>query len=103
MEPVNFHMPGYRVNEYLIVITPPEDLWQKIGRVKEEFSQKYKVPSAKYLKPHIALVNFLGLDMTEEKIIQRLQAIAMGLIPFKIELKDYGNYLCHTIFVYVLS
>jgi len=103
MEPVNFHMPGYRINEYLLVLTPPEDLWQKIGKTKEEFAEKYKVPSAKYLKPHIALVNFLTLDMMEEKIMQRLQSIAMGVAPFKIELKDYGSYPSHTIFVNVIS
>jgi 2'-5' RNA ligase len=103
MEPVNFHMPGYRINEYLLVLTPPEDLWQKIVKIKEEFGEKYKVSSAKYLKPHIALVNFMMLDMMEEKIVQRLQSIAMGVAPFKIELKDYGSYPSHTIFVNVIS
>ena len=103
MEPINFSMPGYRINEYLLVITPPEDLWQKIVRVKEEFAAKYKLPSARYLKPHIALVNFMTLDMMEEKIFQRLQTISMGLTPFKIELKDYGSYPSHSIFVNVVS
>lgn len=103
MEPVNFHMPGYRINEYLLVLTPPEDLWQKIVKIKGEFAEKYKMSSAKYLKPHIAMVNFLTLDMMEEKIIQRLQSIAMGIAPFKIELKDYGSYPSHTIYVNVIS
>jgi 2'-5' RNA ligase len=85
------------------VLTPPEDLWQKIVKVKEEFVDKYKVPSAKFLKPHIALVNFLTLDMMEEKILQRIQAIAMGIAPFKVELKDYGSYPSHTIYVNVIS
>ena len=103
MDPFNFHMPGYRINEYLLVLTPPEELWQKIVRVKEEFSQKYKALSAKYLRPHIALVNFLTLEMMEEKIIQRLQNIGMGIAPFKIELKDFGSYPSHTIFINVVS
>jgi 2'-5' RNA ligase len=103
MEPVNIQMPGYRINEYLLVLNPPQDLWQKIIRVKEEFSDKYKVSSAKYLRPHIALVNFLTLEMMEEKIVQRLQSIAMGIAPFKIELKDYGSYPSHTIFINVIS
>ena len=103
MEPVNFHMPGYRINEYLLVLAPPDDLWHKIVKVKEEFSEKYKVPSARLLKPHIALVNFLTLDMMEEKIVQRLQAIAMGIAPFKVELKDYGTFPSHTIYVNVIS
>ena len=103
MEPQNFHMPGYRVNEYMIVMRPPEELWQKIVRIKEEFSERFKVASAKYLKPHIALVNFHTFDMMEEKIVQRLQAISMGIAPFKIELRDYGSYPSHTIFINVIS
>jgi 2'-5' RNA ligase len=103
MEPVNIQMPGYRVNEYLVVLTPPEDLWQKIIKVKEEFSDKYKVSSARYLRPHIALVNFLTLEMMEEKIVQRLKSISMGIAPFKIEFKDYGSYPSHTIFINVIS
>jgi len=103
MEPVNFHMPGYRVNEYLLIIAPPEEVWQKITRVKEEFSEKYRMSLARYLKPHITLVNYLGLDMMEERIVQRLQAIAMGITPFKIELKDYGSFPSHTIFINVVS
>ncbi len=103
MEPVNFQMPGYRINEYLLVVVPPEDLWQKIVRIKQEFSEKYKLPSARYLKPHIALVNFLALDMMEEKIVHRIQSIAMGITPFKVELKDYSAYPSHTIYINVTS
>lgn len=103
MEPVNFNMPGYRINEYLLVLVPPEDLWQKILKVKEDFAEKYKVPASRYLKPHIALVNFLSLDMMEERIMQRLQTIAMGITPFKIELRDYSAYPSHTIFINVVS
>ena len=54
MEPVNFQMPGYRINEYLLVLKPQEELWQKILKVKEGFADKYQLPSARYLKPHIA-------------------------------------------------
>ena len=103
MEPINFQMPGYRINEYLVVLVPPDDLWQKIVKVKDEFAEKYKAGPARYLKPHIALVNFLTLDMMEEKIIQRLRTIAMGIAPFKIELKDYGSFPSHTIYVNVIS
>jgi 2'-5' RNA ligase len=103
MEPVNINMPGYGINEYMLVISPPEDLWQKITRVKEEFAEQYKAPVAKFTKPHIALVNFLTWSMMEEKILQRLQTIAMGMVPFKIELKDYGSYPSHTIIINVTS
>lgn len=103
MEPVNFHLPGYRINEYLLVIKPQEELWQKIIKLKQEFAGKYQMPMAKYLKPHIALVNFMVLDMMEEKVVNRLQTISMGIAPFNIELKDFGSYPSHTVFINVVS
>jgi 2'-5' RNA ligase len=103
MEPVNFHMPGYRVNEYLLVLNPPEDLWQKIMKIKEGFAEKYKNEIAKFTKPHITLTNWVSLELMEERMMQRLQNIAMGITPFKVELKDYGSFPSHTIFINVVS
>jgi 2'-5' RNA ligase len=103
MEPVNFHMPGYRINEYLLVLNPQEDLWQKIMKIKEGFAGKYKNEIAKFTKPHITLVNWVSLELVEERMMQRLQNIAMGITPFKVELKDYGSFPSHTIFINVVS
>jgi 2'-5' RNA ligase len=103
MEPVNLQMPGYRVNEYLLVLSPHQELWERIIKVKEEFSDKYKTSIARWSKPHITLVNFITWDMMEEKLLQRLQAIALGVTPFKVELKDYGSFPSHTIFINVTS
>lgn len=103
MEAVNFYMPGYKVDEYMVVLAPHQELWDRIKKVKEEFAEKYKAPNARFNRPHIALVNFLTLGMMEEKIVQRLQSIAMGMIPFKVELKDFGSYPSHTIFINVIS
>jgi 2'-5' RNA ligase len=103
MEPVHFHLTGYRINEYLLVLHPHEDLWQRIVGIKNEFASKYKAAIARHTKPHLTLVNFLSLEMMEEKIIQRVHAIAMGITPFKVELKDYGSFPSHTIFINVIS
>jgi 2'-5' RNA ligase len=96
-------MPGYRINEYLLVLNPPEDLWQKIMKIKESFAGKYKNEIAKFTKPHITLINWLSLELVEERMMQRLQNIAMGIAPFKVELKDYGSFPSHTIFINVVS
>src|SRR5450432_1565541 len=92
-------IPGYRYNEYLLVLSPHEELWNKIVKVKEEFSEKYKAPAARWGKPHITLINFIQFDMMEERIVNRLKTIAMGYTPFKVELKDYGSFPSHTIFI----
>src|SRR5258708_40101042 len=39
----------------------------------------------------------------EERIINRVKAIEMGFPPFKVELKDYGSFPSHTIYINVVS
>lgn len=96
-------IPGYRYNEYLLILNPHEDLRNKIIQVKKEFGEKYKAPIAFNTKPHIALVNFIQFDMMEERLVNNLKTIAMGYAPFKVELKDYGSYPSHTIYINIES
>ena len=96
-------IPGYRYNEYRLIINPHEDLRNKIIQVKKEFAEKYKAPIAIYSKPHITLVNFVQFDMMEERVVNSLKAIAMGHPPFKVELKDFGSYPSHTIYINIES
>ena len=101
MEKMNSSIPGYRVFEYVLVLSPHEELSNKISSIKKEFAEKFKTDQAKYGKSHIALVTFTNWGMMEERLLQRLQIIAMGITPFKIELKDYGSYPSHSIFINV--
>ena len=96
-------IPGYRVYEYLLVLNPHEELRNKITAVKTDFYNTYKAETAKWGKPHLTLVNFLQYEMFEERIINRLKLIAMGYHPIKIELKDYGSFPAHTIYINVTS
>lgn len=99
----NSSLPGYRINEYLLVLQPPEELWNRVMTIKEAFAETYKAPSATFSKPHIILASFAALGMMEEKIVHRLQVIAMGITPFKLELRNYGSFPTHTIFINVVS
>jgi 2'-5' RNA ligase len=96
-------LPGYRFYEYLLVLAPHEELRERIAKLKEEFSETYKAPAARGTKPHITLATFLTWGMMEEKILQRLQHISLGVRPFKVELKDYGSYPTHSIFINVTT
>jgi 2'-5' RNA ligase len=96
-------IPGYRIYEYLLVLNPHEELQNKIRQVKEEFSKTYKVSTAIIGKPHMTLVNFLQYEMMEERIVNRLKMIAMGFHPIKVELKDYGSFPSHTIYINITS
>ena len=96
-------IPGYRYNEYLLVLNPHQDLRNKIMQVKKKFSDKYKAPAALYSKPHITLVNFIQFEMMEERLINRLKIIASAYSEFKVELKDFGSFPSHTIFINIES
>jgi 2'-5' RNA ligase len=94
-------LPGYKLCEYLLVLQPHEDLWNKIMKVKEEFFKKYEAPSAQWGKPHITLLKFVQIKMMEERICNRLKMIAMAMPAFKVELKDFGSFPSHTIYINV--
>ena len=96
-------VPGYRVYEYLLVLNPHEGLRNKIVDVKTAFYEKYKAETARWGKPHITLVNYLQYEMIEERIVYRLHQVAMGFPPIKVELKDYGSFPSHTIYINITS
>lgn len=96
-------LPGYKVYEYLLVLSPHEELRNKIMAVKNDFYEKYKAENARWGKPHITLVNFLQYQLLEDRIVNRLHHLAMGFQPLKVELKDYGSFPAHTIYINITS
>jgi len=107
MQPNINLIPGYRLCEFLLVLNPHEELRNRIIAVKKEFHEKFKSSSASRAlasgKPQLALVKFETVEMMEERIVNRLKTIAMGYHPFKVELKGFGSYPSHTIYINVVS
>ena len=96
-------IPGYRIYEYLLVLSPHKELWDKIMDVKMKFADKYESEYARLGKPHVTLVNFVQYELMEERLVNRLKTIAMGYYPIKVELKDSGSFPSHTIYIGVRS
>ena len=96
-------IPGYNYNEYLLILNPPQVLQTKIIEVKKDFYEKYRADNALWGKPHLTLANFVQFEMMEERLVNRLKTIGMGYTPFKVELKDFGSFPSHTIFINVDS
>jgi 2'-5' RNA ligase len=94
---------GYRQNEYLLILNPHEELRKKIKAVKDEFATKYDAANARWGKPHLTLVKFTQLEMMEERIINRLNTVAMGYHPIKVELRNFGSFPSHTIYINVTT
>jgi 2'-5' RNA ligase len=103
METLIQTMPGYRLQEYMLVLSPHEELRRKIGIVKKEFATSYDCPQATWSKAHILLARFTQFEMMEERVVNRLKTIAMAFHPIKVELKDFGSYPSHSLIIQVLS
>ncbi len=96
-------IPGYTLCEYLLILSPHEDLRNKIKGLKKEFSLTYKTTAGLNDKPVITLAIFTQYALAEDRIIQHLHMIAMGAKPIKIEMKDFGSFPAHTIYINVTS
>lgn len=96
-------MPGYRVCEYLLVLRPPEELWKKIVKVKEEFAEAYQCAQARWGQPHITLAKFMQYEIMEARVANRLKTAGMSQYPFKIELHNYGSFPSHTIYINIIT
>jgi 2'-5' RNA ligase len=103
MEIMGDTLPGYKICEYLLVLNPHEDLAQKIAAIRSEFNTEFKVDQKVGARPNLAIARFMQYEMMEERIVNRLNTVAMGHYPFKVELKDFGSFPSHTIYINVTS
>lgn len=103
METMVNTIPGYRVFEYLLVLSPHEELWNRVMKIKENFATDYKSDFARWGKPQITLATFTQYSMMEERILHRLRTVAMSYPTFKVELKDFGSFPSHTIYINITS
>ncbi|HVZ57435.1 MAG TPA: 2'-5' RNA ligase family protein [Chitinophagaceae bacterium] len=96
-------IPGYRVQEYLLVLPPQPELASRISQAREQFAAEYDCQQARMGRPHIVLASFTQYLMLEERLMNRLRLVAMGVTPFKVELRDFGSFPSHSIFFNVVS
>jgi 2'-5' RNA ligase len=103
MQTIIQNMPGYRKNDYLLVLAPHEELRNRIVQIKKEIGGTMRTGRISQGKPHLALVKFSQLEMMEERICNRLKIISMAYHPFRVELRDFGSYPSHSIFINVVT
>jgi len=96
-------IPGYRVHEYLLVLRPHEELRNRVVNLKENFASLYKTGQTGSGASFVTLAVFKQYALMEERIVNRLRTVAMGFPPFKIELKDFGSFPSHTIYINVTT
>lgn len=86
------------INEYLLIVQPHEDLYNKIMLIKQSFAEKYDCPLAAYTKPHITIINFVQWEMQELKLINRLKNVVATNNPFLVTINGFGSFPTHTIY-----
>jgi 2'-5' RNA ligase len=90
-------------SEYLLVLQPTQALWDDITEIKKKFETDFRFDDIKVGRPHITLAMFKQYPATENRIVQSLRNNARTLAPFKIELKDFGSFPSHTIYINIVS
>ncbi len=85
--------------EYQLVIDLPEDLRLKIETERVELTNNYGILQPSTGRPSVSLARFKANKMMERKIINKLQQVVIEQKPFIIELKDFGSYPMHAVFI----
>jgi 2'-5' RNA ligase len=96
-------LSSYATAEYLLVTEPHESLRDEIMGVKKYFAKTYDCPLAATGRPNIIFARFQQYEMIEQRIIHRLQLMAMAQASFVVELHDFGSFPTHTIFINVTT
>ncbi|MEO7049257.1 MAG: hypothetical protein ABI091_28395 [Ferruginibacter sp.] len=96
-------IPGYEIHDYKLVLVPHEDLAKKIIQVQKDFNEKFKIESQAVFMPQLLLAKFTQIKAVEERLLNRLKIVAMGHHAVKVELKDFGSFPSHMIFINVTS
>lgn len=99
METIVTTTPGYRVYDYMLVLAPHAELSGRLKQLREEFCEKFRVQQPRRGWIYLPLVTFSQYAMAEDRILNNLRLIAMGYPPFRVELKDFGSFPSHTIYV----
>ena len=95
--------PAKNLYEYLVVLDIEEELRNRIINAKREFYDRHKVPSSLTGRPNVTLARFESTEMLEQKIMNRLHVISSGIKPFSVELKNFGSYPMHSIFINIIN
>src|SRR5262245_10835072 len=85
--------------EYLLIVSPGGDVYNRVMEEKQYFSEKYQQPVAIKTKPHITILNFMAWDNVEGSLIAGLQRIAKGQQSFMVTLNNYSGFPPDTVFI----
>jgi len=89
------------LQEYLLVVKPCSEVYNKIAEEKENFSSHYNEKAVVKTKPYITIANFLAKESMEETMIRWIQRICSRQRSFVVTLNNYSGFPPHTIYLRV--
>jgi 2'-5' RNA ligase len=87
---LKFSTPSFY--EYLLVVHPAKEVFEKLLAEKEKFSAEYKVSIAKKTLPHITIANFLANEAMEETMIKWMHKIIGSQQSFDVMLNNFSGF-----------
>lgn len=99
MDTLHLSMPGYRVNEYRLVVPLPQAQQEKVLALRTRLHERHKVKPPFSLRPSLTLLRFHAFEKTEARLLERFEQVTTGFQPFKVELENFSAYPSHTIYI----
>lgn len=90
---------GEQLYEYLLIISPDSDVYEKIQLEKQSFYNEFMDKVAIKTTPHITVANFLAKESMEETLIRWIQRICNLRERFTVTLNNYSGFPPHTIYL----
>jgi 2'-5' RNA ligase len=87
------------IYEYLLFISPPENIKNEAEQIKKEFHAKLDHIQAVKFQPYITLINFAFNAGHEEDLISKIYAVANTHTTFDLRLKNFNHFKTHTIYI----
>lgn len=87
---------------YYIAIECPEDINNKVEVLKNYMENNYGCKAARKSPAHLTIVPpFRAEDELQGELMNFISAFSIGMVPFDIRLKDYGQFAERVLFIEV--
>jgi hypothetical protein len=87
------------LNDYRLILDTPPIVKKKIAAIKVRFDNDYRGSVIAGGTPFIYLATFSQYETQEQQMLDALDKIAIGFMPFKIHLKNFSHIEADEIFV----
>jgi 2'-5' RNA ligase len=96
---LDFAMHGFY--EYLLVVHPAADVYEKVMEEKKHFFETFREKVAIKTLPHITVANFLAKEQMEDTVIRYMHRIISMQKSFMVTLNNFSGFPPHTVYARV--